>query len=1107
VHSTSPCPDSALLAAFLEGHLSDYERTAVVSHLAECDQCRSVAIGVIGFQEVQALDRMWEPAPPSAGGRIPVRLTPRPRWRSNRAHAAWLLAAAAGLAAVALPLLLARGGWFDRRPVVTLVDAVEGTRTVEARVSGARYAPFVEPVPGHRSDGERSSIVNAVNRVRAAHEDDVDAAARRALGLADLLVGESDAAVVNLAVAAENAPQDAQLANDLAAAYYERSQRHQRPDDLPRALGSAQRAIAIAPHLAEAWFNRALAITALGLKAEARAAWQAYLERDRQSAWADEARTRLAGLQPAGTRRRWLELRAQLESKPDAAAAETAVRHYLSHAREYLETDLLRRWVEAPAGGDAVRLLTTMRVLAAAFQRVAGEHLYADTFAALDRAAARPQELGGFVAAHREMLAMMALPVAGLNTKDAVPRMTRIAERLAAVGSPLALRAQIELAGAHYYAHAYAKAAEVIAVKARAQSARYPVLVMRAAWVQGLTAFARNDFAQARSAYEERLALAVAASDVDQTVSSRILLGNLHDVLGNAALAWEHRVAAASAVEDVYSPSLPVALLLSSAGDLSTTGDHAAAHVFEASLLSLDLPLSLPTAVQARAQHARTLFQLGFENEADQQRGIARQILGQIEDSNVLARVEADVLIADAYVLQNRNPDAAAAAAERALAILSVEREPLRVAGVHAVQAQSLIAGGHVERAEAAVRAGVLALEQARQLPQSESAIASNHAAWGIYDAALGIALSRGNLSQAFEYSERRRLRTVFERRHWGQRVVSFEQLRDAVAPDTAVVILNQVGAQLHIWMVRNGELYRHQASVTPARAVSLIAAQHEEMARGSSSRRTSGELYDLILAPLADRLDGVKHLVVVADAPYNRIGFAGLWDKSTDRYLVERLAVVAAPSATGFVSALGRARAAIARHTSAAVFDAVDAAGQARPASIPLDEFYDVTGRHHGAKATPAQLLAEVGARDVVHVAAPVVTNAEYPDWSRVLLADSPSQKYSGAVFASEMANTRTPQARLVALEGASRGGSAAAEGALGFVSALLVAGVPNIVGPIAHLDTASVERTWLEFHRLYASRLSAAESLRQAQLSALRESNHRPGPWAMLTVFGSTQ
>ena len=55
-----PCPDSALLAAFLDGTLVGYERTAVVEHLADCAQCRAVAVTVVEFREVQALDQIWD---------------------------------------------------------------------------------------------------------------------------------------------------------------------------------------------------------------------------------------------------------------------------------------------------------------------------------------------------------------------------------------------------------------------------------------------------------------------------------------------------------------------------------------------------------------------------------------------------------------------------------------------------------------------------------------------------------------------------------------------------------------------------------------------------------------------------------------------------------------------------------------------------------------------------------------------------------------------------------------------------------------------------------------------------------------------------------------
>lgn len=95
-----PCPDAALLAAFLDGALDDYERTAVVSHLVECQQCRAVALTVVEFHEVQALDELWQ-----AGG-VPTPPPPRAatgvqRWSREKIRAPALAIAAALIATAA----------------------------------------------------------------------------------------------------------------------------------------------------------------------------------------------------------------------------------------------------------------------------------------------------------------------------------------------------------------------------------------------------------------------------------------------------------------------------------------------------------------------------------------------------------------------------------------------------------------------------------------------------------------------------------------------------------------------------------------------------------------------------------------------------------------------------------------------------------------------------------------------------------------------------------------------------------------------------------------------------------------------------------------------
>jgi CHAT domain-containing protein len=142
------------------------------------------------------------------------------------------------------------------------------------------------------------------------------------------------------------------------------------------------------------------------------------------------------------------------------------------------------------------------------------------------------------------------------------------------------------------------------------------------------------------------------------------------------------------------------------------------------------------------------------------------------------------------------------------------------------------------------------------------------------------------------------------------------------------------------------------------------------------------------------------------------------------------------------------------------------------------------------------------------VHVAAQVVTNDPFPDLSRIRVGDVAGRRYSGDVFVRDLTGAQSVRAGLVILEkGAGAAITPTGEGSLGVARALLAAGVANVVTPVADLESSSVEGTWLEFHRSYASGEDAVESLRRAQLTALGESNRRPGPWATLTVFGSAQ
>lgn len=1106
-----PCPDAALLAAFLDGTLADYERTAVVTHLAECPLCRAVALTVVEYQEVQALDTLWQsgtmPAPPP-----PLTATGTERWSREKTRAPALVmvvAALAATAALAIPVSSLLPSWSAQRAMTSLVDAAGGYRPLEARLSGAhRYAPPPAIETAGSAPRHSLQLITAATDVRTAFADDEAVLSRRAVGMAALLVGDLDNAISTLEIAVAADRRDPRLNNDLAAAYYERSQREARPDDLPAALSAVERVIAGHPGHLEGLFNRALIITALGLRAEAEAAWQDYIARDPDSPWSSEARGRLAASGAQRPRLEWTALLARFESTGSVTDAEAAVRDHASAARDYIENGLLKRWVDAATQRDragADRILEQVQVLGEAFARLGADRLYGDFVKAV-RAGRVAGTEARVVAAHEEYLAGMALMTAQ-RFSDAAPILRRATRRLSAIGSPFSLRAEIEVAATAYFDLRYTDAISALApVKSTARQRGHTILVTRAAWLEGMTAFSRNEFAAARIRYEEMLASATAGGDNDQWVMAKVLLANLHDVLGQSPLAWQHRVDAAARLDGVFSSGTRSAYLASASGDAAAGGHDAAALLFH-SLIGSGPEISANLEVQVRSQRARSLYRLDRRVEARAELAIARARLTAVTNTANQLRIEADLLAAEADVWQDDDRPRAVRAAERLLTLPLVQHDHLRRARAHLQLADAALQDGDLDRGERAVNEGFAALEAFAAAPSAEFAIRSSDSVWRLYGNAVKIALRRGDLARAFEYSERARIRTPQERRAWQAHLASLDEVQRALERDTVLTLLTQIDEQLQIWVIRRDDVAAHTLPISSARAAALVATQFQEITGGAPAPRASAELFDSLFRPVSRLLVGASKLVVVADAPYNQIAYAGLWDRRTGRYVIEDRGVVLAPSATAFTWAMQRSR-----HGSGPPqlrWAAMMGGAHDQPLHATLA---DSLGSLYGSRltrnqgATASHLIEEVAGRDVVHVTARVVGNAQFPGLSYLQMADDSGQKYSGPVFARNVADAR-PRAQLVALQSQVAADVATRGDAFGFARALLAAGIPNVVSSTVDIEDQSVERTWLEFHRQYAQGTAAVESLRRAQLAALSASDRRPGPWATLTVFGSTQ
>jgi tetratricopeptide (TPR) repeat protein len=208
-------------------------------------------------------------------------------WRAWGAVAATLLI---GLGAVTL--------WYvhsaRNAPELLLAQAYTRQRLIDYRLPDGGYAPISRSRGGAAAPSELTRAQGEL-AVRLEHGSS-DASLLRLQGLAELQALRAGSAVAALEQARQLRPKDPQVLADLGAAYAERSELEQRPEDFARALEFLSQALLADPLLLRAQFNRALVLERMNLLEDAIAAWDRYLEHDQTSRWASEARDREAAI-------------------------------------------------------------------------------------------------------------------------------------------------------------------------------------------------------------------------------------------------------------------------------------------------------------------------------------------------------------------------------------------------------------------------------------------------------------------------------------------------------------------------------------------------------------------------------------------------------------------------------------------------------------------------------------------------------------------------------------------------------------------------------------------------------------------------------------------
>jgi len=757
----------------------------------------------------------------------------------------------------------------------------------------------------------------------------------------------TDAAVEKLETLARPEAADARVLSNLAAAYFIRAQRKDRPSDFVRSLATADRSVARDPTLAEARFNQALAQETLGFSLEATASWNA-LRKGPPSQWTTEAQQHFEQLVSASNRAeafQWGNNKSRLpvvSALGDLRAVRQLVAPYPSSAQRYVEEVVLPAWAAASAdhrSDEAAVQLRLAEMIATGLAAVTNDRFLLDTVERI-RTSADPHANQQLKQGHRALGA--AREAQRVDRKPTYALYDQAAIPLAGAASPMQFQAMIGKATALTFVSKYDAAAELLRIVERAaREHQYPTLLARALACRGYLFMAQRRDIDAITEYSEAQSVYEHTHDMEGVAAVRNNAIGLYRRIRHEQLTWGAAFQTLRHVNDLAEAQSRHVYLgenALSAIELGypTVGLHyqdMAVRILkdELSRISDDenpgqLRTNLGIALRARAG-----IHLQLRNEAAAEADLAEstRLLSDDESPTGIATIplafRARMAEIDAQRLSNTDR-------QQAIAKLS---EAIRLSSVTVFQ--TLIASLRLQRAELYRLEGNRAaaaddLKTAIQILRDEekAALKANGAPksaveelWSAYFSRAQDAYRRlirlyvedGADAKAFEYAEKARayepLHLVLQRpdlpRAFRERIHDDEPFRLADVQQTlpnGVVLLHYsvLDEQTYVWIIGRGFSERRTLDVGDktirewTRKVQRLA----ELRNGQRLNTVIALPYDALFAEplaIAGKLQPGAKLVIVPDGPMHGLPFSALGHGG--RPLIEDHAVSVAASAT----------------------------------------------------------------------------------------------------------------------------------------------------------------------------------------------------------------
>ena len=1065
------CIPATTLVRLAEGTLPRAELQEVLAHVETCPDCieaLATANDVLGMEEKQR----ERPA-----------VSLRRRW-------GFTLAAAAMVTIVAV--LALRAPWSPLRPpdgIARLAKLAPGTeRLIEPRLTGGfAWAEYRGPDRASASDldAARLKLGGAAGEAVERAQKDPSADAQHTAGVAMLLVDQPEKAIRTLHAATERAPDDPNAWSDLAAAQFAAAVRFRRASLYPEALASTDHALRLDAKHGEALFNRALILQKLGLREEARAAWQRYLEVDPSSAWAAEAQRYLKEIPAVDQETQFRKELPQLEAaavRADTARVQELVAAYPQQARTWGEGVHLAAWAEAEQKGDtaeAAKMLTVARAIGDAL-RVRGELLLGDAVAAID-AAQGPQRVAlanAHVAYKRgRMLYAQRKPT------EAAAALAEAAKRFEEGRSPMALLARYFAANTAYDRQQVGAATrELTELLALSRGHRYGALEAQIDWQLAMCVMTTNAFSDAVPMLRESEAIFVRSGETRNAGAVATIIATPLTVMGRLDEAWDAHIRSFSLLSESGSrerllPGLGAATRM----ELRVRRVDAARALAQVETSASRTGGNDLHLVDALVRHAMISEELDDHAEAQRLLAEAAAATARLTDPQLRARCDLDVQFTSGAVLLASDPLRAREHLTRAI--------DGYIAGQHGVQ----LPEAYLLRARAAARlhdtAGAARdLDRGiEELEREPVRFAGTVVGTGVLDAgrtlyedAVRLRLEMHDAAGAFAVADR----ACAQLSPRPAKAAEIPELRQHLAGSGAAVLeLFALPEEVVAFCITEREVLTTRTRIDRARLEAVIA------------KDDANALYDILIRPSLPALDAARVLILVTGPALRNVPFSGLTDAATKQRLIARMAVVSAPIA----AALQRDEAS---SRPAALLAVVLPSGDAN-ATLPdsgeeigdLRNIYQAATILQADQATFGAFGAAAPRATIVHISGH--TSRESAEEERAFRFARNEQ-----VSWQTVATTPLERDSLVVLAACEtlRANASSQERSLSLGEAFLAAGARGVFGTLTPIADRDARSLFVALHRQLASGTPAHEALRRVQLEAAARGDSRAWPSVVL-------